>query len=318
MPAWNRLQYLPEAVQSVLDQSMPDFELIVIDDGSTDGSLEWLAKQTDHRLKIRRQPHAGISAALNHGLHTASGEWIAHLDSDDVWDSMFLQQQLAMAEAHPGARAIYSRAEAAGNLLQPKGIFRGTPPAMPDDALGSLLLGDFTCNITVIARRADILSVGGWRKEFPHGEDWDLWLRVARLGPFQFNPRVLARYREHGGNITQKCWHDLPEMRIEILQSHFSDPELPESALRWRESAFRRQHIDGAMAAFSSGLWKRGWVRLQRAFSEDNHWHKTTVCGAMAFFSWCVAPRLRWLTKFQNNVTSHQNHSDPQRVKTPI
>ena len=299
MPTWNRLEYLPQAVESVLSQSMRDFELIIIDDGSTDGSSTWIHQLAtrESRIHFLTQGHQGISRALNLGLSNARGKWIARLDSDDEWEPDFLSRQLVLAEIHPEARAIYSRAEAADKNLHPKGYFRGSPPVMPKDHLSSLLLGDFTCNITVIARRDDIVSVGGWREQFPHGEDWDLWLRVARIGPFHYNPDVLARYREHGGNVTQVNWHDMPEVRAEILRAHFSDADLSATAYSWRGVSFRRQHVNGAMAAFSTNQWKQGCVRLILAFREGDGIGRTLAYSLVQFIAWNVVPRAQWLRK---------------------
>ncbi len=315
MPTWNRLPYLPEAVESVLAQTLPDLELLVIDDGSTDQSLDWLKGRAngDSRLRPLSQAHAGISSALNHGLAAARGTWIARLDSDDAWHPDFLSQQMRLAAQHPEAHAIYSRAEAANDQLEPKGYLRGTPPVMPDDPLGSLLLGDFTCNITVVARRKDIADVGGWREQFPHGEDWDLWLRIARLGPFHFNPAVLARYREHGDNITQQCWHDMPEVRAEILKAHFADPDFPSSALRWRGTAFRRQHVNGAMAAISTGHWRQGFTRLRNAFNEGDGCLKTLGYTLVQGVAWIVVPRFPSVAKFHRRLLRYRDRRRSKR-----
>lgn len=319
MPTWNRLAYLPHAVESVLSQSMRDLELVIIDDGSTDDSQAWIHELAagEPRVHFLTQGHHGISRALNLGLANAHGEWIARLDSDDEWEPQFLEQQLALAESHPEARAIYSRAEAADENLRPKGYFRGSPPVMPGDHLSSLLLGDFTCNITVIARRDDIVSAGGWREQLPHGEDWDLWLRLARIGPFHFNPDVLARYREHGENVTQVNWHDMPEVRAEILRAHFSDPKLPENVQRWRGTAFRRQHVNGAMAALSTGRWNCGMRRLWQAFREGDGWIKTAGYAGISFLSWCVLPRVPWLRSLQKSLLEFRNRRRASRAASP-
>lgn len=302
MPTWNRLRFIEEAVSSVFAQTERRLELIVIDDGSTDGTWELLETIPDHRLRLLRREHRGISAALNAGLAEAVGEWIARLDSDDCWRPEFLERQLALAARHPRAAAVYSRAEAADATLRPLGFTRGSPPSRPDDCLGSLLLGDFTCNITVLVRRRDIVAAGGWREELPHGEDWDLWLRIARSGPFVWNPEVLALYREHDSNLTRRHWDELPSVRASILRRHLGDPELPEAARALAPVALRRHHVNAAMTRLVLGRPRDALAQLRMAWQHGDGILRVGGYAAAQLFAWFVFPRFRWTQRLHGQA----------------
>ena len=112
IPTFNRAHYLAEAIQSVLNQTVADYELIVVDDGSTDETSAVLAGFKDPRLCVFRQEHRGISAAMNAGLRAARGEYIARLDSDDVWFADLLEQETAVLDSHPDVGVVYARAQA--------------------------------------------------------------------------------------------------------------------------------------------------------------------------------------------------------------
>src|SRR5215470_8377417 len=101
IPTFNRVAYLGEAIRSVLTQTSTDFELIVVDDGSTDGTSAMLNSTHDPRLRCQRQSHRGISAAMNAGIRAAQGVYLARLDSDDVWRPEMLQTATALLDARP-------------------------------------------------------------------------------------------------------------------------------------------------------------------------------------------------------------------------
>ena len=315
MPAWNRARYVEEAIRSVLAQTERALELIVIDDGSTDGTVELVeACMHDDRLTLLRREHRGIGAALNAGLAEARGAWIGRLDSDDRWAPDYLASQLALAARHPGAPAVYARAQAADADLTPKPSFRGAPPTRPDDFLGSLLLGDFTCNITVLARREAVVAAGGWRAELPHGEDWDLWLTVARGGAFAFNPDVLALYREHDTNVTRRHWDELPDVRAAILERHLADPALPEAARRVGPAALRRHHVNAAMTRLVVGRPRAALAELRRARRRGDGTLRVLGYALAQLLAWYVVPRFGWLRRLHARVLERRDRRRLRRA----
>src|SRR5207247_1570481 len=161
MPVYDRERFVCEAIASVLAQTFSDLELIVVDDGSTDGTAAAVAAVEDPRLRYVAQPHRGVAAAMNTGLRSARGRYVARLDSDDVWLPDLLATQVAVLESRPEIDVVYARAqgmEADGTLTT---HVWGIAPRWPADALRSQLHGDFTCNITTVARRACLERAGG-------------------------------------------------------------------------------------------------------------------------------------------------------------
>jgi glycosyltransferase involved in cell wall biosynthesis len=210
VPVHNAGGFLRLAVQSVLSQTCSEFELIVIDDGSTDGCLDSLAGvENDARIRILRQSGKEAPGALNAGLEIARGEWIALLDHDDLW----LPEKLA---AHRDAIAAYPGLDLTFDWS------RAVDPAGEDLGLGTRrwhgtisfeeLLEDFVIgnSSAMVIRRAAIGEAGGFNHALPRLYDLDLCLRVAalRAGSCRAVPRCLTLYRRHGSQMT-KNWLDL-------------------------------------------------------------------------------------------------------------
>ena len=176
VPTYNRAELLPEAVRSILGQTYEGFELIVVDDGSTDATGDVVAGFSDPRIRyIRRARQGGISAAMNAGIAEARAELIARLDSDDVWLPEFLAEQTAALADAPEAGFVYARAtpmNAAGEVIP--GDVVGRPPPLLEDSYASILLSDCTCNITIVARRDALEEAGPFDESLRVHEDWDI------------------------------------------------------------------------------------------------------------------------------------------------
>ena len=220
LPVYNAEAYVREAVESILAQSFTDFELIVINDGSTDGSgaiLRELAAR-DTRIVLLERPNGGLISALNEGIESARADLIARMDADDVAmpERFALQHARMVQEPELAVLGSFTRVmDKTGNIIRldeypltPKAIARclerGCPVAHP----------------TVMMRRNAVLEAGGYRKAFSHAEDYDLWLRMSELGYAIANlPQPLLNYREHGANVS--VVHREAQMRSVIL-SHFA------------------------------------------------------------------------------------------------
>jgi len=261
MPVFNRERFVGEAVQSILSQTFANLELIVVDDGSTDRTSEILRSFADPRLHVIRQENRGIGAAMNTGLRAVRGEYVARLDSDDVWLPDMLEAQLRVLEAHPHAGLVYARAQGMEHDGTPHHSTWGIPQRYPDDSLRSMLYGDCTCNITIVARRACFERGGLYDESLATGEDWDLWLRVARHYPFAFNDRVVARFRWHEDNITgpnSPHYVDSLDGRVRVLDKFFSQPDLPAPITAMKPVAYQNLHV-------GTGLLWLGRRELRRA-----------------------------------------------------
>ena len=168
--------------------------------------------------------------AVNTGIHHARGAYIARLDSDDVWLSDMLNLSVNILTTQPEVGLVYGRAQGMDEYGKLLDDFRGSPEWYPGDAFRSMLYTDFTCNITIIARKACFDRVGLFDESMHLNEDWDMWLRVARYYQFAFINRIVARYRYHSNNITgtsSQYFKEHMNGRIKVLDKTFEQPDLP-------------------------------------------------------------------------------------------
>ena len=202
MAAYNTKRYVEAAVVSILGQTFADFELLILDDGSTDGTravLEGLAAKDD-RIRLVSRPNAGILATRNELLGMARGEFAAVLDSDDVAMPRRLEIEVDYLRRHPDCLAVGGDVE----VIDPDGTALCTwrMRRSHEEIDSALMLGDgmVICHSASMIRRAAMLDVGGyWARPGDRGggEDMDLWLRLAERGRLTNLPRVLVRYRVH-------------------------------------------------------------------------------------------------------------------------
>jgi glycosyltransferase involved in cell wall biosynthesis len=182
IPTYDRLAYLRDAVNSVLAQTVSDWELIVVDDGSTDDTVSWLESLGDPRLRIVRHRHTGCPALLrNVGIELATAEWIAFLDSDDKWLPEKLERQLQYHATGSGFRWSYTAhtiIDAAGDAL-PAEQFKARKPYTGWLFRELLQLDAIIALPSVFAERSLLREVGGFDETMDFVEDYDLWLRLA-------------------------------------------------------------------------------------------------------------------------------------------
>ena len=209
MPVFNGEEFLQEAVESILCQTFPDFELLIINDGSTDGSREILIRLSDPRIRlIHNERNMGLIATLNHGMGLARGEYIARMDCDDVSRPERLAKQVDFLDQNPevGICGAWFRKFGPGTN---KVVRWETEPV----AVRASML--FSCTLphpTVMLRKAlfaahDLL----YDAAYPHAEDYDLWSRALNFMQAANLPEVLLDYRVHPHQVTQR----LSEAQVE-------------------------------------------------------------------------------------------------------
>ncbi len=206
IPAWRSAATIGRALRSVAAQTVKPLEVIVIDDGSDDGSFEAAEACREMmngiHLVVIRQDNKGAGAARNAGVRAAKGEWLAFLDADDEWLPNKLERSLAHAE---GASLIaHDYIEVKGGHETPMDCTRHFRAA--EDPFAALMLRGFIPSITVLARRADVLAVGGFEESLPAAQDYDLWLKLLSLPDVRLAmfPEALARYYVSGTGITSQ------------------------------------------------------------------------------------------------------------------
>jgi glycosyltransferase involved in cell wall biosynthesis len=195
--------YLDEAIRSVLDQTFTDFECIVVDDGSKDGTDEILQRYQRHDTRIRLSWSGGngLSHALNHGLTLATGTYVARMDADDVSLAGRLAAQVRLMEERPEVGVC-------GTWIETFGMGRSTVYRNPaDDATirCALLFESVLAHPSVMIRRELFASAGlSYDAAMLHAEDYDLWVRAAQYASLANVPEVLLRYREHPHQVVRK------------------------------------------------------------------------------------------------------------------
>jgi glycosyltransferase involved in cell wall biosynthesis len=198
MPCHNAAAHLPTSFSSVLAQTFADWEMIAIDDGSSDSTLAWLQAQTDGRIRVRTQSNQGVSAARNAGLAEARGRYIAFLDADDTWAVDFLEKMLAMLQTNPDAVLAYCGWQNLGLAGA-----RGKPFVPPDyenaNKAETLFSGCCWPIHAALVKREAVLAAKGFDPALKNAEDFALWLRVATPEPIVRVPEVLAFYHFHDG-----------------------------------------------------------------------------------------------------------------------
>lgn len=199
MSVFNGERYLVEAVRSVLSQTFRNFELIAIDDGSTDRSKKILASFAagDERIRLVSHENRGLTRSLNEGCALARGKFIARMDSDDIsWPTRF-ESQLAYFEAHPEIVACGTGVA----LIDPNGLSLGLleTPQEHDDIVRSLLTGNggAICHPSFMVRRHAFQDVSGYDEAYRTSQDLDLFLRLGEVGRLGNVPDTLLSYRIH-------------------------------------------------------------------------------------------------------------------------
>jgi glycosyltransferase involved in cell wall biosynthesis len=253
LPTFDRLGFLLEAVDSVRAQTIRDWELIVVDDGSTDGSVERLETIADPRIQIHRRTHTGHLAQLrNAGIAAARAPWIAFLDSDDRWLPQKLERQLDYHAGHRRFRWSYTgrRFIDAGGRELSQGGFRMWQPHS-GWILPRLLTHDANIALpSVMVERTLLLEVGAFDPERLAAEDYDLWLRLAERCECGVVESALLEIRKHKSTRAQ-----LPEVDLAFADmfrrfaQRVDDPQLREvaqtSAVRHAVGASERLGLEG-------------------------------------------------------------------------
>jgi glycosyltransferase involved in cell wall biosynthesis len=202
LPVYNGARYIAESVTSVLNQTFTDFELIIINDGSSDNTSEILKTFTDSRIVLIQRENRGLIDTLNEGLAFAHGEYVARMDADDVMLPERLAKQVAYLDDHPRVAVLGGWAEVINESGEKIGFY-DYPPTDYHKLRTYILKSNPFIHSTVMFRREVILRAGGYR-QYRHIEDYELWTRVVFKYQGTNLPEPLIKYRVHLESITSK------------------------------------------------------------------------------------------------------------------
>ena len=266
MPVFNRERFVDEAIRSVIEQDFEDFELLLVDDGSTDRTPEILEnwKKRDPRVVVvTSATNEGLPAALNLGLAHARGEYVARLDSDDLMMPRRLAAQAAILDARPEVRLVtvpYDIVDVAGNYL-------GTRKSDEPPEVKAFLLHFFNAaGNGQMFRLAEVLEEGGYRREYYSSEDYELWVRLLRRGRVETLPFVGMTVRNHesrsqilwGPEIKRVNWTRITRSSLEpYLRRALRDDEIAALITVWRHDL--RLRVGG----IADGVMREAFARFR-------------------------------------------------------
>jgi glycosyltransferase involved in cell wall biosynthesis len=282
MPAYEAERTIDLAIRSVLGQSRGDFELVVVDNGSTDGTVGRVEQFLDDgRVRLIHEANRGAAAARNAGIAAARGRYVSFLDSDDLFLPDFLESMAAVVESS-GADVAYTDGwafdEATGRIFRRSAMSSWrprTPPESPEAFFRELLRrGNFVL-VSVLLERALLARVGGFRLGLDPSEDWELWLRLSASGcRFAASRRKLVVYRRRAGQLTGDA---LFTMRATLNVYRIVAEEYDVHADARRLAEQQRDELDRAVRSFEPrrprripralrlpyrALWLVKWFRL--------------------------------------------------------
>lgn len=294
IPAYNYARYLPEAIQSVLNQTYSDFELLVVDDGSTDETPSVLAAIQDPRMRVIRQKNAGLSAARNTGIINAAMPFVGFLDADDRWSPDFLASVMARFEELGGEFAAVATAT---NRIDANGILM-PPPKRNLAKSGELSVRDFITrnrplSSSVVIRRSVFDQTGLFDCSLRSSEDRDMWIRITATKRFWYDAEPRAVIRRHGVNMSKHAVR-MKENSRAVLRKAWRNRAAPHWDVGFWLQAFSVHYFQIAWTHFDAGLRARAFLYLMLScvlwpiFAEPSRFSEPSLFRVRAFVHFCL------------------------------
>ncbi len=222
IPVYNSQDYVSEAIDSILAQTFTDFELLLIDDASTDGSPEIMRSYRDPRIRlVRNEPNVGVPKTHNKGIELACGTYIAMLDHDDYSDPERLAKQVDFLDRNRDHAVVGTW----GELIDETGRALGKTkkfPVSPDDVRSHLLFKNCILHPSIMARKA-VLEDYRYSERFAICDDFDLFVRIANKHKLSNLPNVLVRHRRHTRSTSNRQAHFKKDEKLEIFAAQLTD-----------------------------------------------------------------------------------------------
>jgi hypothetical protein len=208
LPVWNAERSLASAIDSVLAQTFTDFELLIVDDGSSDGSGALIRRYRDRRIAlIENEKNLGVARSLNLGIARARGRYLARMDADDLSAPERLERQVAFLDAHPAIALVATWAR----RIDARGVQIGVFAAPTDDPTLRCRLRVANCIVhgSVMMRSDVVRALGGYDAAMERAEDYDLWLRLSERHAIAALPELLYDWREHAAAVGHRHFHEM-------------------------------------------------------------------------------------------------------------
>lgn len=271
----NRIELLPRAVQSVMQQTRPADEIIIVDDGSTDDTAGWL-QQLDNRFRVMRLEQRGISAARNAAILSATSDWIAFLDDDDSWLPDKLERQISAVTDNPGHRLCHGEEIwiRNGRRVNAMNKHRKQGGWIYPDCLPLCIISPSAAMI----HQSLFQDIGLFDETLPACEDYDLWLRICSQEPVLFVEQpLITKYGGHEDQLSRRFW-GMDRFRIQALEQILEQPQLRED---YRQLTL--QMLIEKISIYLKGARKRGKAREISQYEQRlRHYRKQLSAQATA------------------------------------
>jgi len=259
MPAYNPGDYIELAIESLVAQTHSDWECIVVDDGSKEDLSR--VEKMDSRVRLIRQKNKGASVARNVAMLASEGEYLALLDSDDVWYPEKLARQIELLENN----AHFGMCHSAHDVINERGEISGPGFGRDIQNYVGLLASNSICASTVVFRRSCLAESGLMDPLLRFNQDFDMWLKIAMHHDIGFVPTPLAGYRVHSSNISSRVQESLDE-QFGILRSHIREARLVGNT---QAEAAAKSNFKPTRGAWGAKAYDRSRVALgQRDFAQ--------------------------------------------------
>jgi len=294
IPAYNAARSIARSLDSVLGQTLTDFEILVVNDGSPDtDAFEAALSNYRERVTYIRQENRGAAAARNTGIKAARGEFLAFLDADDLWLPNYLEAQMD-ALRKVGADVVYCDALIVGSSLLKGRTFIGLAPTRCEVTPESLLSVDVgLLTSALIAKKKAVLDAGLFDETILRGHDFDLWLRIAQKRfKFACNRQILAHYTVSDSGLSGNAVKQT-QRRLELLSTIRNRGGLSASELKALEQNVAESNVRLAIESGKARLLERDFAGALLEFKHANQlrrsWKVTAVCWSLR-----MAPQLLW------------------------
>jgi glycosyltransferase involved in cell wall biosynthesis len=236
IPVYNAEAYLEQTLESVFAQTYPNIEIVIVDDGSKDGSIALLEKYAD-RVRLVRQANSGAAAARNHGVQEASGVWIAFLDADDIWAPDKIEHQLRVCGNYAWSHTDSIFLGGVNDGRKDSGFTK----KHQGQVLREVMCENFIGTSTLMIRREIFLNSGGFDESFRSIHDWELWTRLASKHALGYVDAPLLTYRVHSVSVSRNTRKTLPN-HIRVIEKAFSQVGPAASLAHMKRSALARSY----------------------------------------------------------------------------
>lgn len=236
--AYNSMIYLPETLESVLRQTFTDFEVLIINDGSSDHIVQWASELVEPRVRLISQENQGVGVARSTGIANAQGEYVAFLDGDDLWEPTKLEKQLRCFEENPQLGLVHTWLAGIDQNSKPTGRVMGSH--IEGEVWQQIIERNMVACSSAMVRRCCFETVGVFDKNLRFAEDWDMWIRLAARYHFAVLKEPLVSYREHPNSKSKKYASRLQDFRT-IIEKAFDS--VPYELLHLRSRSYGHMNI---------------------------------------------------------------------------